>query len=103
MLPPSSRLAGLPRIRVVRDSTTGQGPDVLVDQDSSIARHYGVRSGDVVLVRPDGYVGFVGSLADTDAIARYRSAAGCAVTGGRSSSVKDAPSLVAASASAGVS
>ena len=65
--------------------------------------------GDVILVRPDGYVGFVGSLADADAIARYRSAAGCAVTagsavtGGRSSNVSDAPSLVAASASAGVS
>ena len=50
------------------------GADVLVDPEGRIARRYGARRGDVVLVRPDGYVGFVGSLTDTDAIARYRSA-----------------------------
>ena len=95
-------LAGVPQIRVVSDQASA-GADVLIDPEGRIATRYGVRRGDVVLIRPDGYVGFVGSLTDTDAITRYRSAAGCAATGGMSSNVSDAPSLVAASASAGVS
>ena len=97
-------LAGVTQIRVVSDqAAAGTERDVLVDPDGRISRRYGVRRGDVVLIRPDGYVGFVGSLTDTDAITRYRSAAGCAATGGMSSNVNDAPSLVAASASVGVS
>jgi hypothetical protein len=97
----AAALAGLPQLRIGGDPAGA--PDVLADLDGRIARRYGARRGDVILVRPDGYVGFVGSLAEADAIARYRSTAGCAVTGGRSSSVSDAPSLVAAAASAGAS
>ncbi|MET0864016.1 MAG: FAD-dependent monooxygenase [Nakamurella sp.] len=100
-------LAGLPQIQIVSDpgktTVAGPGQDVVVDPDNRIARRYGVRSGDVILVRPDGYVGYVGRLEDSGELENYRSTAGCAVTGGRSSNVSEAPSLVAASASAGVS
>jgi hypothetical protein len=99
----AAALDGLPQIWVGGERSEGQGHDMLVDPHGRIAERYGARPGDVVLVRPDGYVGFVGSLADPDAIDSYRSAAGCAVTGGRSSNVSDAPPLVAASASAGAS
>jgi hypothetical protein len=97
-------LSGLRQIRIGGDPASAeQGPDRVQDPDGRIARRYGAHGGDVVLVRPDGYVGFVGSLSDTDAIAAYRSVAGCAGTGRRSSNVSDAPSMVAASASAAVS
>jgi len=99
-------VAGLPQIRIVDDPAlvqTGSGQDVLADPDGRIARRYRVGHGDVVLVRPDGYVGFVGSLTDSVAIGSYRLAAGCAVTGERSSSVSEAPSMVAASTSAALS
>ncbi len=97
-------LAGLPLIRIGGDAAlAGPGSDLLADPDGRIARRYGARRGDVVLVRPDGYVGFVGSLVDGDAVLAYRAAAGCAATGGTSSNVSETPSRMAASASAGVS
>lgn len=122
----SAVLAGLRRIRVAAAPVTGaaepgdhagdavgDGRDtdgaVLDDPDGRIAHRYGARPGDVVLVRPDGYVGFVGALADSAAIARYRASAGCPARGGStavgttSASVNDTPSPVAAATSAGVS
>jgi 2-polyprenyl-6-methoxyphenol hydroxylase-like FAD-dependent oxidoreductase len=81
-------LAGLPVIRIAgAAATTGSDPilgdPILGDADGRIARRYGARTGDVFLVRPDGYVGFAGSTADPDfasAVSRYRATAGCGVT-----------------------
>lgn len=74
----TGRPAGEPRERVGdhRADVT-----ILDDPDGRIARRYRAQSGDVVLVRPDGYAGFVGRSGDPDfgpAVALYRSAAGCA-------------------------
>ena len=96
-------LSGLPQIRIGSTAAAEPGHDLLADPDGRIARRYGVRNGDVVLVRPDGYVGFIGSLADADAVVAYRAAAGCGATAGTSSNVSEAPSRMAISASAGVS
>ena len=81
-------LAGLSQIRVVDGAPDGVSGSVatdsvvLDDPDGRTARRYGAHAGDLFLVRPDGYVGFVGSLLDGEvgsAIGRYRSSAGCAV------------------------
>lgn len=78
----ANALADLLVIRIVPEPTDSAVPpaEAVVD-DGRIAHRYGARPGDVVLVRPDGYVGFVGSLTQPDldaAISRYRSTTGCA-------------------------
>ena len=53
---------------------------VVHDPDHRITHRFGARPGDVILIRPDGYIGFVGSLPNEGIEAellRYRSAAGC--------------------------
>jgi 2-polyprenyl-6-methoxyphenol hydroxylase-like FAD-dependent oxidoreductase len=78
-------LAGLRQIQV-DDGTVGSVDQtssraVVADPGGRIARRYRTRPGDVVLIRPDGYIGYLGSLDDEptpSAITRYRSTAGCA-------------------------
>ena len=88
------------RQRGKRSGAVSSDSTVLDDPDGRIARRYGARAGDVVIVRPDGYVGFVGALTDTDdqaeamaAIARYRSITGCPMPRSQSST-DHAPELV---------
>ena len=91
----AASMAGLHRIRINSEPSgpdTATGSTVLGDPGASIARRYGARAGDVVIVRPDGYIGFVGSLADAQApaaIARYRSLAGCSMTVRQSGAMPD--------------
>jgi len=96
----AASLGGLRRIRIDSQASTFADGTVLGDPDGHIASRYGARAGDVVIVRPDGYIGFIGALTDTDdqadartAIARYRSITGCPMPGSQGSTYH-APELV---------
>ena len=62
-----------PGIRqVLVGGAAGDGYDVVVaDPDRLAAQRFGLRRGGRVMVRPDGYVGFVTGLDDTGTAAEY--------------------------------
>jgi hypothetical protein len=45
--------------------------DKSMDPDGRIAGRYGRENGGLVLVRPDGYVGYIGELDDSDGLEAY--------------------------------
>jgi hypothetical protein len=45
--------------------------DDATDQDGRIAHRYGTEKGRVLLVRPDGYIGYIGELGDRDGMTAY--------------------------------
>jgi 2-polyprenyl-6-methoxyphenol hydroxylase-like FAD-dependent oxidoreductase len=54
-------------------SAAGLFDDVVADAAGRVARRYGITDGGYVAVRPDGYVGFIGSLDDVAALEAYLS------------------------------
>ena len=52
-------------VRVVGDPQAA-GADDVVDVEGSVRKSYDIRSGGIVLVRPDGYIGLVGDTRDLD-------------------------------------
>jgi hypothetical protein len=52
-------------VRVV-DDRQAAGADDVVDVHGSARESYGMRSGGIVLVRPDGHVGLFGDTRDVD-------------------------------------
>jgi hypothetical protein len=43
----------------------------LYDPDGSLAHHYGLANGGLVLIRPDGYIGFVSRALEGEHLQRY--------------------------------
>jgi len=50
---------------------TDVADDVVDDRAGSVSRRYGMVDGGYVVVRPDGYIGFLGDLDDTAALETY--------------------------------
>ena len=67
--------AALPSYRGVHAHTVGARGDVR-DSGGHIADAYGLSPGDMVLVRPDGYIGATAHVGELRAIGEYLAAAG---------------------------
>ncbi|WP_369980406.1 FAD-dependent oxidoreductase [Xanthomonas bundabergensis] len=67
--------AALPAHRGVQAYTVGERGD-LRDAGGHVADAYGMAPGDMVLVRPDGYIGMTAQLGEPAALTRYLAAAG---------------------------
>ena len=69
----SAALAGLPQL-VVNGNPDSTSPDhrVIADPQDDIAKRYGCAVGDVVLIRPDGYLGYLTHMSDTHGLTHYR-------------------------------
>jgi 2-polyprenyl-6-methoxyphenol hydroxylase-like FAD-dependent oxidoreductase len=68
-------VAGMRRVLIAGEpaepSETSGFDAVIDDTDGRIARRYGRTHGGVMIVRPDGYIGFIGDIDDADAVKEY--------------------------------
>jgi 2-polyprenyl-6-methoxyphenol hydroxylase-like FAD-dependent oxidoreductase len=71
-VPAPATAAGISQILVARDAGAAAGyAAVLADPQQRAAQRLGLPAGGRVMVRPDGYVGYVSALADTATAAAY--------------------------------
>lgn len=83
---PAARAQGVQQVLVTdaagAEAGLAGGYDaVLADPDRAVAGRFGLRDGGQVMVRPDGYVGYVGDLGTSDAFTAYLSLLGGVGTG----------------------
>jgi hypothetical protein len=71
-VPAPAAAAGISQILVAREAGAAAGYDAVVaDPQQRAAQRLGLPAGGRVMVRPDGYVGYVSELGDTATLAAY--------------------------------
>jgi hypothetical protein len=66
-----AEIPGVKRVSVLSSPPAANAPNIFVDASGHVAEAYGGGQGEYLLVRPDGYAGWMGSQSDLPHLTRY--------------------------------